>query len=422
MSLLVSENSKSYEILKENEEKRLQIIENLNQNSPQYRFFRAEIKLHWALVKMRFGHEVKAAFSIISAYKLLEENQKMFPNFTPNLKYLGVLHVLIGSVPDNFTWAAKLMGLRGNIQQGIKELQIIEADKIFGDEAKFYELFIQAYVLALSESKNQELLKFVEENPDNSAINFLGVAMSVKDNRSEQALKILQKRLSDAAYLPMPILDFYRGDIMLQKGEYSEAISSYSAYLKGFQGKSFLKETYYKMFLACWLNNDVDKAKVFLNKIPKVGNLTAEADKAAQKFYENYLETNILPNKFLAKSRLSFDGGFYQEAWNDLENITENSLTLPKEKAELNYRKGRILQKIANFDAAIIVFQRAILLSEGQDWHFGASSSLQLGYIFQAKNDKLKAKSYFEKALSYKKHDYKNSVDNKARAALNNFL
>jgi hypothetical protein len=31
----------------------------------------------------------------------------------------------------------------------------------------------------------------------------------------------------------------------------------------------------------------------------------------------------------------------------------------------------------------------------------------------------MKAKIYFEKAISYKKHEYKNSVDNKAKAALN---
>ena len=34
------------------------------------------------------------------------------------------------------------------------------------------------------------------------------------------------------------------------------------------------------------------------------------------------------------------------------------------------------------------------------------------------KKDSKKALSWFEKALSYKKHEYKNSVDNKAQAAI----
>ena len=72
-----------------------------------------------------------------------------------------------------------------------------------------------------------------------------------------------------------------------------------------------------------------------------------------------------------------------------------------------------------NFPPAITFFDRAIVLSENQNWSYGASSALQLGYIYQSKNEQAKAKNYFEKAISCKKHEYKNSVDNKAKAALN---
>jgi hypothetical protein len=67
---------------------------------------------------------------------------------------------------------------------------------------------------------------------------------------------------------------------------------------------------------------------------------------------------------------------------------------------------------------AIPFFERAMALCAGQNCHFGASSSLQLGYIYQQRNDKPKARLSFERAIAYKKHEYKNSIDNKAKAVL----
>lgn len=119
------------------------------------------------------------------------------------------------------------------------------------------------------------------------------------------------------------------------------------------------------------------------------------------------------------KARLAFDGGYYDKALELLSSYSENSFDQASNRAEFNYRKGRIFQKLNNLQNAIAYFERAIILSENQNWSFGASSALQLGYIYQSKNEKMKSKLNFEKAISYKKHEYKNSVDNKAKAALN---
>jgi len=57
-------------------------------------------------------------------------------------------------------------------------------------------------------------------------------------------------------------------------------------------------------------------------------------------------------------------------------------------------------------------------MSIDNSWYFAPNSALQLGYIFRDQADAIEARQYFEKALSYKKHVYKNSIDNKARSAL----
>ena len=423
IELLNSENEVAYEKILQKEDERLELIENLDtggisQKSPYNRFLRAEIKLHWALLKIRFGHEVKAGWNVIQAYRLLEENQKLFPNFLPNQKSLGCLHVLFGSVPENQKWITKFLGLRGNIQQGMTELRQASKDKNWGLESKFCTFFIQAYVLKFDDKQNTELLQLIDNQSDNLNLFLIATAVSLKENHTEQAIELLKKFPTDAAYIYFPIFELYKAETQLFKGNYTQASTAYLTYLKNFKGKGFVKDTYYKLFICNWLTGDEKKGRFYLTKIPLNGNVLAESDKAAQKFYENYIKTNILPNKTLLKFRLVFDGGYFEQAAKDVDNLSEKNFTNTKDQAEFDYRAGRIYQKLTQYDKAISFFEQAINLTDGQEWHFGASSSLQLGYIFQAKAQKSKAKTYFEKAISYKRHEYKTSIDNKARAAL----
>ena len=416
--LINSENEKQYEKWIGREDKRIELIEGLDEKSPYNRFLRAEIKLHWALIKIRFGFEVKAAYNVIQAYKLLEQNQKLFPNFLPNLKSLGCLHVLIGSVPDKQRWILKFLGLRGNIQLGMNELRMVATDKVWGTESKFCAIFIQAYVLKFDAKYNAEMLQYVNSQPDNLNISMLATAISLKDNRTEQAIELLERTPKNIAYLSFPIFELYKAETQLLKGNYSQAASAYQIYLSTFKGQTFLKDTYYKLFLCNWLIGDEKKAKLCLSKINDIGSTIAESDKAAQQFYENFQNTKILPNKILIKLRLLFDGGYFEEAQKDLVFLTEKKFTNTKDQAEFNYRAGRIYQKLNQFDKATNYFERSVALTGNEEWVFAPNSALQLGYIQQQKGKKIKAKAYFEQAIAYKNHEYKTSVDNKARAAL----
>lgn len=416
--LFATEDEAAYNRLVDQEDERLDLIEKMDDTSPYNRFIRAEINFHWALVKMKLGHESKGGFNAISAYKLLEENRKKFPTFSLNNKSLGLLHVLIGSVPENYRWITRLLGLKGNIQQGLKELDMAANDKFIGKEAKFYQLFIQSNILTLNDRERQEVLDFVHKNPDNLAVSFLGTSISLKDNKSEQALKIVQSRPTGSAYLNLPIFDLYQGEIALQKGQYAQAIKSYQAYLRVFRGHSFQKDATYKLALSYWLANNSEQALAYLNRINGIGKKLSEADKNAQSFYESFQKTKTFPSKNLLKARFAFDGGYNTEALEALDELTEANFTNPLEKVEFNYRKARIYQKINQPNVAIPLYVHAIELAGNLNTYFAPTSCLQLGYSYLAKNDKARARSYFEKALTYKKHEYKNSIDNKAQAAL----
>jgi tetratricopeptide (TPR) repeat protein len=426
VQLLVSEDKVFYEQFIVNQEDRLSVLENSAEKSPYQKFLQAEIRLHTAFVKLKFGRDVKGAWDIIKAYKLLDANGKEFPTFLPNQKSLGLLHILIGSTPESYTWVTKLLGLNGNIKVGLSEIQSAQKDPTFKIESQLIDYLVHAYILKFTDKKLSDFQNFSKENNEKVLFQFFAITTFMKEGKSDLAFEIiedLEAKISRSKDYPtFPFLGYLKGEILLQKGLYPKALAEFLAFLKNYKGFNYLKDTHYKLFLCSWLMDDDVKAKTYLQKIPQTGERIVEADKAAQKFAENFLANQpkkAIPQKILMKARLSFDGGFYAIALAYLSNYQEVNFEKNYDKAEFNYRKARILHRMDDIPKAIVFYDRAIKLTENQEWSFGASSSLQLGYIFVAKGDKIKARAFFEKALAYKKHEYKNSIDNKAKAGLN---
>lgn len=422
ITLLISDDENGFDRKSSLQQERFEQLERMDPTSPWQRFAMAEVKLHGAFVKLKFGREVSASWDIIKAYKLLDENARLFPNFLPTYKALGVLHVLIGSVPDNYTWVTRIIGLRGDVRQGMAELERARQDATFRTEVEMVTLLVRAYVLKFSETDSRQLAQLVAQHPDNLLLHFFGATIQMKNGQSDRALAFLQTRPTGPAYLPMPIVENILGDIYLQKGDEVESIRHYSAFLGQFKGQNFLKDAHYKLFLCHWMSNRSTTALPYLQRVKTVGRTVTESDKAAQKFAEHHADRGLTPGQtVLMQARLATDGGFTDRALAVLKPWSESRFPALPDRAEYQYRLGRIHQRRRTPDLSVAPFQRAIFLTDSADAElsFGATAALQLGYVYGQKGQKELARKSFEKAISYKKHEYKNSIDNKARAALN---
>lgn len=399
-----------------NESKRLKLIENTDPKSPYNKFFQAEILIQSAILKLKFGKEAKGVYSIIQAAKLLEANKNEHPSFLPTYKSLGSLHVIIGSVPDNYKWALKILGLKGSINQGFAELNKAGKDKIWGDEAAYSAFFLKTFTARFSEQDNQALLRYVNSRPNDLNAHFLGASVSLRNKKSEQSRRILSQKPVGDNYLELPIFNLHEGDCSLTSGQYQKAISSYNRFLKITKGKAYRKDAYLKLYFAHLLTGETEKAKAVLSKIPTEGSATSDFDKAAQKYHSILVKSS--PDKNLIKAKLSLEGGFYTQGGNALKAV--DVADLPKEwQTEFYYLNGVSNVHQGNLEVAVKHLEKAVVLAENTGWiALGANAALNLGYAYQIKNKENMAKEYFEKALAYKNHDQKNTVDTKAKTAL----
>lgn len=418
--LMVSEDAADFKRLSEKQDVRLAALDRLPATSPYRDFLKADLRLHWAFIKLKFGNEMSACWDVIKAYRLLEVNQKQFPGFIPHLKSLGLLHVLIGSVPDKYNWVTKILGLKGDIQLGIGELRTVQKkSELFRFEARLIDLLLHAYTLGLTSAQSVELDNLVEHSPDNLLIHFFGASINLKSGHNEKVESILDSAPAGKAYLPFPFLNYLRGEMHLRKLEYREAAKAYQQFLDMTKGLNFIQDSYFKQFMCAWLQNNEKLAEKSLSNVNVSRKPIVEADQYAVRFALQYRKNSVNEiQKVLFKARYLCDGGYYSQAWAVLQARPESDYTSTAGKAEFNYRQGRILQEQNKYAEAIPALKRAVELSEPEGLYFGAAAALQLGYIYKQENNRIQANASFQKALSFRKHEYKNSVDNKAKAAL----
>lgn len=417
--LLLSEDKKAYTAFIQQAENRYNIISGLPESSYKL-LFQADIKLHSAFVKLKFGNEISGCRDIIKAYNLLKQNRKKYPDFVPTLKSMGLLHVLIGSVPDQYTWVTKILGLNGNIDQGIKELkQVQEKVPFFRHEARLIDLMLHAYVLDADPKTAIVFKQWAFQQPENLLIHFLGSAVLKKEGQTDLALEVVQHAPAGKDYMEVPVMEYMKAEILLQQGNYTLAKNQYLRFLNNYKGFNFIKDSYFKIFICYWLTDQENTGKAYLNKVLTNGTTITEADQFAERFAGQYFNGQIeAASSPLFAARYYSDGGYQEKAVATLASYKESDFRQQVSKAEYNYRMGRIYQKSSASDKAIPYYKRAITLSEADSYYFGASAALQLGYIYEEQNQPALARASYKKAVSFKKHEYKNSIDNKAKAAL----
>ncbi len=417
IELLITEDRTHYDQWAPREAERLaQIAANPARDSPYYLFAQAEVKLYWAFVKLKMGDDLSAAWSIRQAYKWLEANEQRFPDFAPNGKSLGLLRVMIGSVPERYRWLATLLGMRGEVPTGLQQMAVsATADTPHRLEAALLHQLVRVYLLQDYAGGLTPLQRLHEAQPAHPMLRFFYALSLMKARRSAEALPVLQYAPAQEGDFPLPHFDYLRGEVHLQRGEYAPATAAWRRFLRQYTGQSLRKDTYYRLWAAAWLSGDEAQAEAYRARILQVGTARGEADQRAQRFAEG----DQMPDRALLQARFSYDGGFYEAALQALATYRTQGAPAGPARVEYHYRVGRIRHAQGDTLAAIQRYEHTLRLADtAPDTYFAPSAALQLGYLYRARGQTQQARHFFERVLTYRSHPYKTSLDQKARLAL----
>ena len=416
LKLYINDNNTLYDKLLPKFSSRIDKLKNANKNSPFYLYTQADIHLQSALCKIKFGDNLSAVFEVKKAFTLLQENQQKYPTFKPTIKSLGLLHTIFGAIPDNYKIGAKLLGLKGSIDQGLKELDSVIQDSTFQFKE---ETIIEYTLLLLHLQKNKSAAWNIinrAEIPlqDNLLNHFIAATVASHTGKNDEVISILSKKPSDKSFYAFPLLDFILAKAKLNKLD-SDAAIYIQKFLSNNKGRSYQKEAYQKLAWFYLVNDNPTLYKKYMQQVLLQKDAPTDEDKAAQK----EAEQNYVSNAGLLKARLLCDGAYYAKALEMMNAIQPNKLTRNRDQIEYYYRKARIFDEQNNDTEAIKFYQQTIEKGSAFDYYFAANAALKLGNIFEQQKKKTNAIAYYKKAIDLDKDEYTNSINAEAKAGLN---
>lgn len=419
LKIYTGEDHAEFDRLHPNKDKRLaELAKNIPQDSPYRRYAQAEINLQWAFARLKFEQYYTAFWEVRRAYKLLEENRRLFPDFYPNLKSLGLIHALLGTIPDQYQWGVKILGISGNLNEGLHELeeflqQAQQKDRQFYEEGRLIYIFLMSFL----KNNPAEAYRLAQQLPlQNHIFNtFIAADMAFRAGQNDDAIRILEnKPYNDPAFLEFPYLDFLLGVCKLNRLD-ADANLYLQRFLNKFKGRNFIKDAYQRLAWHSLLQDEPEGYQLYMQFCRTKGNATIDADRQALKSAQN----GLMPHKKLLKARLLYDGGYYQAALNALNGLTAEQCKNTEQQLEYNYRYGRIAEQLGQTSEAIQRYtQITAACSKNSPYYFAPKSCLQLAILFEKQGNYKAAEQYFRQCLSYEKYPYKNSIEQQAKAGL----
>lgn len=420
LEIFISEDEALYEAALERRDARLEQINNLPDDHKYKDYMKGEIYLHWAPIRGKMGDRFRAALELNKAYRLLKENYRKHPSFIPGHAGLGVIEVLIGTIPEKYEWLADLLNLEGTIKGGKARIvnMLSHSDK---DTSWAFLEYPTLFMLSFIEmNTQQEVDKTIMQRYEKyhrkgilkhqPLLVFAYGNLLQKKRKNEKALTILNTYEKSPGQYPFYYLDYMRGLAYLYKNS-PKCIEYFNAYLEDFPGRHYIKSSYQKKAWYYLVNGDVSRYKNNIQNAAEKGEDFIGVDKSAAK----EAESKNIPDVRLLKAHLAFDGGYYEQALKALNNFDSEGKS-PRQIVEWHYRNGRVLHEQERLNKALTFYEKAFRKGKDMEAYFAANAALMAGHIYEKKGRHRKALEHYENCLDLSGFEYELSIHQKAEA------
>ncbi len=269
-TVFIGEDPASFENFRKARELRSDILSKGNADSPYYRYCIGNMRIQFAICRMKFGEYKSAALDFSHANGDLKENARLHPDFPLQNSGLGLIHVLAGIIPDNYSWVLHLLGLEGNVQKGLDEIASMaeypgnnETYQLFRTESLFYLAFLDAVLgrdgknaLRIIQNFDDQKIPFPEQK--NPLLIFIRASILYKAGKTDDAIRCLQDYHADNEEFPFYYLDYLTGLNKLNRFD-PDADLYFIRFLKNFRGQNYLKSSYQKLAWTFLLKGNVPK-------------------------------------------------------------------------------------------------------------------------------------------------------------------
>jgi hypothetical protein len=297
-------------------------------------------------------------------------------------------------MPAILKWLISLLGLKGDSEKGLKQintyLSMVQDYPGLKSEVLVYKVFTMkmkkdeegAYNMLQKELKNEippTLLKYLQAN------------VTYLTSRNEEALSILNSFPENYSEVPFYHVDYLKGKSKMNKLD-SDANEYMIRFLEGSKFKNYKREMHNTLSYYYYLYGDLEKYNYYKDQIQYCAKATSDRDREANVEAERPYQ----PHPELLKARFLLKGGYISQGEVILNGISVSTLSLSAYRAEYYLLRARVLQLQNSYEAAIRYFDLTINFGRELEEHYATEAALQAGVIAY-KNGKMDvARNYWE--------------------------
>ena len=417
LKVFFNESKYDYERMQKAESERELFISNSTLKSPYKKFCLAEVYVHDALARLKFGDNLSAAYKIKTAYGLLDELRTKYPKFLPANKDLLMFEAAIGTLPATYRTMLSILGFSGNLKKSmasyksyLSQLDASDEYRIFSKESRVYHSFMNYYLLNNPDAAWQEMQIAASDYELSALSAFFRATMAMRTRRNAEMVNSLKKFTSNP---PIHQLSYFYGIARLQQLDVGGGYYL-SNFVRSFAGQGYIKDAYLKLGWAFLLKGDTASYRNCRTLVSKFGTARFEEDKNALRESRK----NTPPDMHLLRARLLYDGGLYERARAELQSVEISYFKTKDDKAESQYRLGRIFEGLGNDKEALKYYDNVVKNYSVENNYFPPASCLYIAMIYEKQKNFPLAKQYFQKCQQYKNYPYEDSFNQKANAGL----
>lgn len=413
--LFFSENPVEYENLRDIISERVSWVDADKVTSPEEYAGMLDMALQQTILCIKFNEYWRAGVLVFRLQKLWSGFSEKYPRHILKYKYNGLLLLVFGSIPDEYGIITDILGMEGDINKGIQMLEKFYSET---NENRIENSIILAlcynHFLSSPEKGMGLIEKEFASDFSNPLIRYVYCSLLFDAGKSNKVSAILKDNPQTDSEQPIQYFHYMNGMSQLYNLN-TGAEKELLAFVDEFEGLHFIKAAYLKLFWnACLIGND-QKKSFYSQKVLTEGNALIEPDKQAVA----EIEKRKHPNTELLKARLLFDGGNYDQAVNLLKNLDSAVSTLSTEdQIEYFYRLARVYDKSKKFEQALAGYSRVLELGKESEVYYIAYSAYCIGKIYEDAGKVESAEKFYKMCLGLNSAEYKNSIEQKAKAGL----
>jgi len=295
--------------------------------------------LQSSIINMDRDDRWKSIRNYYTAWRITDYNRERYPGYVPGLKTRGVLELIAGSVPADYSWVLRWAGITGTLESG--QAKLLEYyRKCPPDQQPEAVLILTLSYLHFDRDRHAayEFIKASRTAGDSTFLyEYFRALAAMKARHNDEAISILSSLAEREKTRGFSYVYLLLGEAKLNRLD-EDAGSYLELFLENHRGKQYIKTACHKLSWFYFLNEEQELYQQMRARVLTSGQELVEADRQAA---VEARDSSAL-NPGLLAARLFHDGGYYEQGIALLQDHPLSLFATERDRTERDYRLARL--------------------------------------------------------------------------------